>query len=463
MRAKINRFSAYLILLFVAAYYVNYFVKLPALNGFMSFLALLFLLICLPRLPGKSLLFMLVILFLSFSVSYFNSSPTILWDGLRQLESIIPIIVVSPVIGFVFAYRKHFASLLILTEKWITKKWKYFFGITILSHLICSLMVQSGIITVYQLINSGTEQKGLHAPKEFQSTAIIRGYTLMMLWSVFSPGFAYASQNLGVNFVEMIMLGIGLALIGIVISVLIYYFKNRDEANQQIQPDEKDDSQRLPLREHRKRAAELVVLFALLILLIVIFVEVFAFPILTAVPIVVLFTVVLYFGVFSDIPFFIRNLMSFVRNQLSGKYKELTLLFVMGVFITALEDSGLAKRWFELFLSFVGTYHLNVYIFLVLMVIFIGAIGFPPIPLLVIIANIISTIPIGKSPELFMPSLLIGTTISLMLSPVTVPLMIMSNLNGLSMLRNGFVWNYMFGIVFLLVSIAYILLLEMLL
>lgn len=141
MHVKINRFSSYMILVFVVAYYANYFFKLPALNALMSFLALLFLLLSLPRLPGRSLLFMLGILLLAFLLSCFKSSPTILWDGLRQMESIIPIIVVSPVIGFVFSYRKHFASLLILSQKWITNKWKYFFGITLLSHYICSLMI----------------------------------------------------------------------------------------------------------------------------------------------------------------------------------------------------------------------------------------------------------------------------------------------------------------------------------
>lgn len=315
---------------------------------------------------------------------------------------------------------------------------------------------------MYQLINSGTEQKGLRVSKEFLSTAILRGYALMMLWSVFSPGFAYVSQNLGVNFFLMFLLGIGLAVIGVVISVFIYYFNNRDEASQKIQLDETDESQRMSLREHRKRTAELVVLFVFLILLILLLVEVFSFPILTAVPIVVLFTVVLYFAIFSDMPFFIQHLLNYIRNQLESKYKELTLLFVMGVFITALEETGLGRLGFELFLSFVDTYHLDVYIFLILLVVFIGAIGFPPIPLLIIISNIISTIPIGKSPELFMLSLLIGTAMALVLSPVTVPLMIMGNLNGMSMLRNGIVWNYLFGIVFLVVSIAYILLWEML-
>lgn len=463
MRIKVNRFSSYLIILFVAAYYANYFFKLPMLGGFMSFLALLFLLLSMPRLPGRSLLFIAGILLLALLLSYFKSSPTILWDGLRQMESIIPIIVVSPVIGFIFSYRKHFASLLMLSQKWITNKWKYFIGVTLLSHFICSLMIQSGIVTVYQLINSGTEQKGLLLSKEFLSTAILRGYALMMLWSVFSPGFAYVSQNLGVNFLLMFMLGIGLAMIGVVISGLIYYFKNRDEATQKIQLDETDESERMSLHEHRKRTAELVGLFVFLILLILLFVEVFSFPILTAVPIVVLFTVVLYFAVFSDLSFLIDNLLNYVRNQLADKYKELTLLFSMGVFITALEGTGLGRLWFELFLSFVDTYHLDVYIFLILMIIVIGAIGFPPIPLLIIISNIISTIPVGKSPELFMLSLLIGTTMALIVSPVTVPLMIMGNLNGMSMLRNGIVWNYKFGIVFLAVSIAYILLWEMLL
>src|SRR5699024_4049686 len=99
---------------------------------------------------------------------------------------------------------------------------------------------------------------------------------------------------------------------------------------------------------------------------------------------------------------------------------------------------------------------LNALYLLPLIVVLLGFIGLGPLTVMVLVAGILHSLALPYPPELIVLAITSGSVISIILSPVIMPLIIISSLNGLSLFTNGIKYNWKFCLVFFIVTQIYI-------
>jgi len=65
---------------------------------------------------------------------------------------------------------------------------------------------------------------------------------------------------------------------------------------------------------------------------------------------------------------------------------------------------------------------------------------------MVLVGGILETMQLSYPPELIVLALTSGSAISILLSPLILPLIVLSGMNGMSGLKNGFGYNWKFAI-----------------
>jgi hypothetical protein len=144
------------------------------------------------------------------------------------------------------------------------------------------------------------------------------------------------------------------------------------------------------------------------------------------------------------------------------KKKEILLILSAGLIVGTLKETGYGFILFNYFLTAVEWLNINILLSLTLVVILLGFCGFPPIPAMILLSGILVNVPGGYPPELVALSLLLGVSVTLVIAPVTVPLLLISSLNGRSLSENGFSSNIFFAVSLLTVGLLYIQLLTVL-
>ena len=89
-------------------------------------------------------------------------------------------------------------------------------------------------------------------------------------------------------------------------------------------------------------------------------------------------------------------------------------------------------------------------------VIILGLMGLGPLTVMVLVAGILTTLDLPYPPELIVLAITSGSVISILLSPLILPLIVLSNANGLSSLKNGIKNNWKFALVFYGLTQTYI-------
>ncbi|WP_133058696.1 hypothetical protein [Halalkalibacter urbisdiaboli] len=135
--------------------------------------------------------------------------------------------------------------------------------------------------------------------------------------------------------------------------------------------------------------------------------------------------------------------------------------FSAGVLVGTLKETGYGQELFSFFLVAINWLNVNILVGLTFVVILLGFCGFPPIPVMVLLSGILSGVPGGYPTDLVALSLLLGVSVTIIIAPVTVPLLLISSQNGRSLIDNGFRTNILFAVMLLLVGLLYIQLLTL--
>lgn len=75
---------------------------------------------------------------------------------------------------------------------------------------------------------------------------------------------------------------------------------------------------------------------------------------------------------------------------------------------------------------------------------------------MVLVAGILQSIHLPYPPELIVLAVTLGSSISILLSPVIMPIIVLSGSNGLSGFKNGFQLNGIFAVVLYMIVMTYI-------
>ena len=86
----------------------------------------------------------------------------------------------------------------------------------------------------------------------------------------------------------------------------------------------------------------------------------------------------------------------------------------------------------------------------------LGFIGLGPLTVMVLVAGILESMSFSYPPELLVLALTSGSVISILISPIVMPVIILSASNGLSLYTNGIKFNWKFAITFYILVQIYL-------
>jgi len=132
-------------------------------------------------------------------------------------------------------------------------------------------------------------------------------------------------------------------------------------------------------------------------------------------------------------------------------------MLTVGVLIYGLRQTDFANivvngfNAVENFIPFINPLFLLPFI-----VIILGMVGLGPLTVMVLVAGILSSLNLPYPPELIVLSITSGSVISILTSPVIMPVITLSASNGLSLFTNGIKFNWKFSILFYIVVQIYL-------
>ncbi|MBM7662715.1 hypothetical protein JOC85_003525 [Bacillus mesophilus] len=451
----INNLFIIALVLYILLYLLSTIWEHPIITETQSIMAMIMLLTTLLVFPKRGLLLPILLITISIIIVVStSSSPIALWIGLREMNAIITLVILIGLVSWMISHRPYVKALMLLGKKKITTPTRFYSLVTSITHLISSFMTVGGIPFSYQMFQNMKKPHVTQLPWDFTlSTAVIRGFSLTVLWTAVHPAFAYVVGGTNAPLFPTMFKGLGLAMIGMALSIGIFSLqKSRKKVVDEVIPD-----LTMNPKEHLNGLVGKF-LFWVSLLMGGIFIthHFLKLDILLAVPLVVVVVTTLYFISNRALPQYKKQWFTFVAIDFGKKKREIFLMLSAGILVGTLKETGYGHDLFLYFLTIVEWLNLNILMGLTLVVILLGFCGFPPIPAMVLLSGILIDIPGGYAPELVALSLLLGVSVTLFVAPVTVPLLLLASLNGRSLSEVGLRWNIIFGIIFLVIGLVYI-------
>jgi hypothetical protein len=455
-----NKVFVTALVMFILLYFLSTISEVTLIIELLSMLGFVMLISIFLLLPVRGLILPILLITLSILIVWMtSSSPVVMWLGLREMSAIIPLIILISLVSWIIGHRPYVKAIMSRGGKLITTTTRFFSIVAGLTHLISSFMTVGGIVFVYQMFRNAKNKQVSEYSWDFtMSTAIMRGFTLTVLWTAVHPAFAYGLAGTNAPLLPTVVKGFGLACIGFVLGIFIFRLQmKRFQISKDVLPDLSTCSD--------VQLDGLVWKFLCWVFLLMggIFItnQWLHINILLAVPVVIVLVTTLYFASNRSMSQYKQLWVHLVTVDLEKKKKEILLILSAGLLVGTLKETGYGHVLFGYFLTAVEWLNINVLIGLTFVVILLGFCGFPPIPAMVLLSGILVNLPGDYAPELIALSLLLGVSVTLVIAPVTVPLLLISSQNGRSLAENGFRWNIVFGVTLLIVGIGYIQLLTL--
>ena len=406
-------------------------------------------------LPKRELVLPMILIMLSIIIVLItSSSPVIFWAALREMRAVIAMVMLITLVAWIIGHRPYVKALMALGQKRITTPSRFFAFVAVLTHLISSFMGVGGIAFVYEMFANEKKASVSKTAWDFTlSTAIMRGFTVTVLWTTVHPAFAYVIAGTNAPLLPTMVKGLGMALIGLVIGVVIYRIQIKQK---QISVDVEPDLS-VQAGEQLNGLVGKFLFWVLLLMASILFMnQCLHIDILLTVPVVIVMITTVYFASNQSLPQYKELWLRFLTVDLGKRKKQLFVILSAGLLVGTLKETGYGNVLFNYFLTAVDWLNINVLIGLTLVVILMGFCGFPPIPAMVLLSGILGSVQVGYPSDIVAISLLLGVSVTLVVAPVTIPLLIISGLNGRSLTENGFRWNSMFGVLLLIVGLLYV-------
>src|SRR5699024_8632727 len=147
----------------------------------------------------------------------------------------------------------------------------------------------------------------------------------------------------------------------------------------------------------------------------------------------------------------------YLSEGLKNQTSSLVLMLIIGVLIYSLNQTNFAVNvveginTLECYVSWLNPLYLLPFIVMIL-----GLLGLGPLTVMVLMAGILNSLALPYPPELIVLAITSGSVISILISPVIMPLIVLSASNGLSLFTNGFKFNWKYSLVFYAVTQLYI-------
>ncbi len=390
-----------------------------------------------------------------------GSFLTFLLEGIIQMRSLIALLLIVPVIGWILREEPYIDSIMNAAHRFLNTSRKFYFGIMLVNQLIAYFLLFGCIPMMYQFIHAFLRDKKGEAWEYFKGTALLRSFALTTLWVVSIPSFAFAVDHLDASLGWTIIQGMMISLAGIGLAVWFAARKEKQYGidytagiNSEIDRLVKTNGQ---VNHTRKHVLEFATLFVSLFTTIFLLHLIMGWGLLMVIPPVIIVWTCGYFILKKRTGSLMSQAKQYFGVDMKYKSQQFSLLLAAGMLIYAVNQSGIGNYLVEgLFYLEDTVPFLNFLVILPFTTILLGFLGLGPLTVIVLVAGILQHVDMPYPPELVVLSLTSGSVISVLLSPVILPIIILSATNGLSILKNGFRFNLGYSIVFYFMVQAYI-------
>ncbi len=373
-------------------------------------------------------------------------NPGSIITGFTQLDLLIGLIVLTPVLGLVFDLRKYVDALVNLAARYIKNESGLYSSLTILYHIISSMLLVGSVPLMHEIMERMAPKPADERSLRMESTSILQAFSTAGLWS---PNFALVGLALttGAKWRYFFPYALTLAFLalaaGIYLQRRLYHGDPRPFTGQvPAWPSTRWDE-----KTTNRRAFEFGLFLLAFIGLVVGLEEVTGYGIISLVPSVALVVTTAIYTATTGPANLLRKLGTFLFESITEKANLLIIIIPAGFLGYALTVTGLGQDLFGAFQQAVAAFSLDLLVALPLLIVALGFVGLDPVILLSIMAGsgITSTIT-GVSPLLLSLALVSGGAVSLAVAPFAGSTLIVANQVRRDPLTVGPKWNWPFGL-----------------
>ncbi|MCA1011469.1 hypothetical protein [Halobacillus halophilus] len=374
-------------------------------------------------------------------------------SGFTVMSGLIALLLIVPTISWVLEEKPYIEAVINFAQNLLNTSRKFYFGMMVITQIISYFLLFGSIPMVYGMIDDFLENQKGEVWENYKGTALLRGFSLTTMWVVSIPSFIFAVQALGASLGLSILQGFIIAFAGTLLSVLFSHFQERhygvdltagiQEELGRIEEQKKEDP------NGNRDALEFGLLFVTLFGSIFLLNAVWPVDLLLIIPIVIVAWVLLYFIVRRRSSAIVENGKTYVGKSIPNKAQQFSILLAAGFLINAVNQSGYGEYIIDgLFYITDAVPFLNFLWVLPFVVIVLGFIGLGPLTVIVLVSGILQGVELPYPPEIVVLGITSGSVISIMLSPLILPSIILSSVNKLSIIKNGLLFNFKYAIAF---------------
>ncbi len=449
---------AYAVFHFASVFWENAFLEqLLSLFGLsLFFLGFIYLGVRKFKLP----IFMLT---LGISVLFFSHTDLIegISNGMRQMRGIVGFLIIMPLVSSVLREEPYVEDIMALFSKLIDTSKRFYFSIVAFTQIISFFLLFASIPMMHQLVNVILKKQTTLIWEKYKATALLRGFALSTMWVLSIPSFIFAVETLGASLSAAILQGLGIAILGSIMAVVFAHVMEK-RAGVDLTPTLREAiaeavKNASPKDVRIKKVIEFALLFVSLFGSVFVLHSLFHFRLMILIPIVIIFWVIGFY-VSKRRAYKLSDVFAkYVKYDLTNQAYQLNVMLTVGVLIFALNQTRFPTVVVDSIDYIQETFpFINVLYLLPFIIIFLGFIGLGPLTVMVLVAGILESMSFPYPPELLVLALTSGSVISILISPLIMPVIVLSVSNKLSLFTNGVKFNWKFAIMFYIIVQIYL-------
>ena len=464
MNTFINYGLRVTILLYTLIHIVTSFNEQSLLMQLLSYIGLVIIMFSMLAIPLRNFKLPLFILLIAIIILFYSQTNIFsgVLLGVQQMRNVIGILVIIPLISWVLQEEPYIEDMMSVFHNFINTSKKFYFTMISLTQVLTYFLLFGSITMMYQFIDIILKDQKSEIWQRYKGTALLRGYGLSTLWVITVPSFIVVVDTLGASIYISIAQGFGIALVGTILAVLFVAPTERKH-NLNITPILQTEINNVLLtastdiKTRKRNVIEFFLLFFSLFGAIFFIYSIWNIPLMTLIPLTIIGWIITFY-LYKQRMYKLKSIAKqYFSNELGKKAYQVALMLSIGTLIYSLNQTSFAENVvgglnaIENVVSWLNPLYLLPFI-----VIILGLMGLGPLTVMVLVAGILESLNLPYPPELIVLSITSGSVISILISPVLMPLIVLSDSNGLNLFTNGIKSNWKYAFAFFIVTQIYI-------
>lgn len=440
---------------YVVLHFYTYFFEIKGLLLLLSISGLSTLVFTFLLLPFKESKLPLFLVFIALLVLVFTNDSvwTGMVEGVKQMRSLVGLLLIVPMISWVLKEEPYIEEIMNVAHGLLNNSRKFYFGLLTMTQVIAYFLLFGSIPMMYQFIHSFLKNHKGEVWENYKGTAVLRGFALSTLWVISIPSFIFAMETLEVATWKAILQGFSFALCGTILATVFSFFQERKYGIDltALLKNEVDKAIKKSRNKGKwnKEVLEFILLFVTLFGTIFLVHIIFELELLVAIPLVIFVWSGLYFLLKKRGKSLIIESKQYVSQGIAKQSQQFSIIIAAGLLIYSINQSDLGGYLINGMHFLTEMIPLLNSLFLIpLIVVLLGFLGLGPLPAVVLVAGIVNSMALPYPPELTFLAVTSGSVLTTLLSPIILPVIMLSSNNGLSGMKNGIHFNLKFAIVF---------------